>query len=79
MKFLNEKILLIEGNIYTDMIMDPGLLTGNGITIHVKGDVFFGVMQKPNRLNPKDFYLRYEEFIKTYGHIFDIIAYSQIF
>ena len=78
MKFIDNKTVVIEGNLYTDMYFDPELLDSNGITIHVKRDVFLGIMEKPNRLKSGDIYMRYEEFINTYGPIYDILAFSKI-
>ena len=72
------KIAFVEGNVYTDMIMDGRLLADDGISLHVKGDVFFGVMKRPDRMKPNDFYLGYEEFVKRYGPIYDIIACSNM-
>ena len=79
MKLVDEKTILVRGNIYTNMILDPRLLDDIGITIHAKGDVFFGLEKKPNRMRTEDFYFDYEEFIRTYGPIYDIIASSKIF
>ena len=79
MIFDNEKTLVIRGNIYTDMPFEPSLLAKDGITIHSKKDIFFGIKEKPNRMRPEDFYFNYEDFIKRYGPIKDIIGFSDIF
>ena len=80
MKIVNESTIVISGNLYTDMYLDWGLLSidPSDITIHVKGDIIFGVLRKPNRMKTKDYYLVYEDFLKTHGQIYDIIAFSKI-
>jgi len=78
MKFIDEKTILVEGDIYTNMLMNPELLSNNGIIIHARGDAFFGLTKYPKGMRPNDFYLNYEEFIKTYGPIYDIIVSSKI-
>ncbi len=78
MRFINHNTVLIEGDIYTNMIMNADLLTDGGISLHAKGDVFFGVMEPPNNLRRGDFYLDYIEFAKTYGPIHDLIACTNI-
>ena len=80
MRIVNQNTIVILGNLYTDMYLDPGLLSidSSDITIHVKGDIIFGVLRKPNRMKTKDYYLVYEDFLKTHGQIYDIIAFSKI-
>ena len=79
MKFINEKTALINGNLFTNMPFEPELLTGQGITIHVKRDVWMSVLERPSRLKPGDYYLNYEEFLKKFPMgIKDIIGFSRI-
>ena len=78
MKKIDENTFLVTGNLYTDMYMDPRLLDDPGISIHVRGDVLFGVLRPPNKLKSGDVYMRYEEFINTHGPIYDLIACSKI-
>jgi hypothetical protein len=78
MIFIDEKNVLIKGNIFTNMPFDNKLLSSGGITIHAKRDVFLNVMECPNRMRPEDFYLDYEKFTKTYGLIQDVIGFSTI-
>jgi hypothetical protein len=70
--------IVVRGNIYTDMPFEPALLEDNGITIHAKRDVFFGIDKEPNRMKTEDYYFSYVDFIKRYGPIKDIIAFSNI-
>jgi len=78
MKKINQNTFVVTGNLYTDMYMDPRLLSEIGNIIHVKGDVIFGVLRNPTRLKSGDYYMRYEEFIKSHGPICDVIAFSKI-
>jgi hypothetical protein len=78
MIFANEKTIVVRGNIYTDMPFEPALLAGDGITIHSKRDIFFGIMERPNKMRTEDFYFSFEEFTKKYGPIKDLVAFSEI-
>lgn len=78
--YINEKTFLVRGDLYTDMYLDPILLerNENNVTIHVKGDIHFGVLRPPSKLKEGDYYLDYEVFTSTHGPIFDIVAFSKI-
>lgn len=81
MRTIGNDIIVIDRVLYTDMYFDPRLLSVNpgAITIHVKGDVHFGVLRTPNKMQPGDYYLRYEEFHKEFpAGIKDIIGFSKI-
>ena len=81
MKKIDARTFIVNGVLYTNMNFDARLLTRTpeAITIHVRGDIHFGVTRKPNKMNPGDHYLVYEDFIKTYGPIYDVIGFSNYF
>jgi hypothetical protein len=78
--YINEKNFLIKGDLYTTMNLDYRLLdrNENNVTIHVKGDVHFGVSRPPKNLKDGDYYMDYRIFVSTHGPIFDIVAFSKI-
>jgi len=81
MKRIKENIFLVEGDLYTNMNLDVSWLSNNirDSIIHVRGDVFFGVLRIPRKSKPDDYYLDYESFLKNYGSIYDVIAFSKIY
>jgi len=78
--YINKNTFVIRGDLYTDMYLDPRLLdrNENNITIHVKGDIHFGVLRPPKSLKTNDYYLDYEVFTSTHGPIYDLIGFSKI-
>jgi len=80
MKQLNEKIFIVEGDLWTSMYLDADLITGqvSDNIIHVKGNIYFGVLRNPKNMKDGDYYMIYEDFIKQNGNISDIIAFSKI-
>ena len=75
---IGDNKVLVKGDLYTNMYLDPRLLSQPGISIHVKGDVHFGVLIAPNKLKSGDYYMDYETFIREAGKIYDIIGFSSI-
>jgi len=78
--YINEKTFLIKGDLYTDMDFDQKLLGRNekNVTIHVKGNIFFGVTRCPKNLKNGDYYLKYLDFISIHGPIYDLVGFSEI-
>jgi len=78
--YINRNTFLVKGNLYTNMDFDPTLLerNENNVTVHVKGDVFFGVIRPPKNQKDGDMYIDYGVFIATHGPINDVIAFSKI-
>ena len=68
--------ILIKGNLYLNDDYVPSKLSENGITIHVKEDVYFFINIKEIELKDDDVFIE-EIFDKL--KIKDIIAYSAIF
>jgi hypothetical protein len=79
MKKISEKNFMVEGNLYTDMYIDPRLLTTNpdANKIYVKGDVHFGILSSPKKMRELDYYMDYEKFLKEHGEIFDIFPFCK--
>ena len=79
--YINQNTFLIKGDLYTDMNFDYRLLDRNegSITIHVKGDIFFGVLRQPKtNFKVGDYYLKYEDFLEVHGPIYDLVGFSEI-
>jgi len=78
--YVNKNTFLVKGDLYTNMYFDHRLLerNENNVTIHVKGDIFFGVLRLPKNLKEDDYYMDYEVFVKQHGPIHDLIGFSKI-
>lgn len=78
--YINKTTFLVKGDLYTDMYLDVNYLdrTEGNVTIHVKGDVHFGVLRPPKNLKHEDYYMVHDVFTSTHGPIFDIVAFSEI-
>ena len=81
MEKINKNTLLVYGDLYTDMYMDVRLLNREDTSniIHVKGDVFMGVLRYPVNMKQGDYYMLYEEFVEQHGKIRDIVGFSEVF
>lgn len=77
---MNKNIILVRGNLYTNMPFNPNLLSKDGPIIHVKKDVIFGVWMSPNNIKTWDEYMDINKFKQRFGKLpSNIIAFSNIF
>jgi len=67
----------VEGDLYLDIPMDIRFFIGCSFNhvINVKGNVFFEVDSKPDNLKEEDDYIKFSEFTKEFGPVYNIIAF----
>ena len=80
MKQLRKNIFLVEGDLYTNMNLDISWLSqnNNDNIIHVRGNVYFGVLRYPKLMKTGDYYMDFLDFTTKNGAIYDIIGFSKI-